>query len=123
MKKEITKEAIEIFLNGHDEQERIVDLEYNPKKDYIKVFYRTKDDEKKVSYEPFKPFIWAKLSVCLKMCDGNREDLKCLMRKYGIAVKELDVTNKDGVECKEMLDGYRYLFYAKRNSSSDGLSV
>ena len=114
MKKEITKEAIEIFLNGHDEQERIVDLEYNPKKDYIKVFYRTKDDEKKVSYEPFKPFIWAKLSVCLKMCDGNREDLKCLMRKYGIAVKELDVTNKDGVECKEMLDGYRYLFYAKR---------
>ena len=113
MKKQITKEMIETFLNGHDPQERIVNLDYNYKKDYIKVYYRTKDDERKVSYEPFLPFLWAKLSVCRKMCDGNREELKLLMRKYNIAVKELDVTDKNGVECKEMLDGYRYLFYAK----------
>ena len=33
------------------------------------------------------------------------------MSKYGIGVKELDVTNLDGEQCDEMLDGYRYLFW------------
>lgn len=116
-KKEISIEAIEKFLDGRDDQQRIVNLDYKYDNDYIKVFYRNEKDERCVEEYPFMPFVWAKLSVCTKLCDGNRQELKTLMSKYGIGVKELDVTNLDGEQCDEMLDGYRYLFYAKRKMS------
>lgn len=113
-KKEISPESIEKFLNGHDDQQRIVNLDYKYDNDYIRVFYRNENDERCVEEYPFFPFVWAKLSVCTKLCDGNRNELKTLMSKYGIGVKELDITDLNGKQCDEMLDGYRFLFYAKR---------
>lgn len=116
-KKEISLEAIEKFLDGHDDQQRIVNLDYKYDWDYIKVFYRDENDSRCVEEYPFLPFVWAKLTVCTKLCNGNRNELKTLMSRYGIGVKELDVTNLQGKQCDEMLDGYRYLFYAKRKMS------
>ena len=116
-KKEISLEAIEKFLDGHDNQQRIVNLDYKYDWDYIKVFYRDENDSRCVEECPFLPFVWAKLTVCTKLCNGNRNELKTLMSRYGIGVKELDVTNLQGKQCDEMLDGYRYLFYAKRKMS------
>lgn len=112
IKKEITQEVIETFLNGHDEQERIVNLEYKYKNDFIKVFYRDENDNKCVSQQPFYPFLWAKKTACLRLCDGDREKVKTLLKKYHIWIKELDVTNKDGEVVNEMLDGYTFMFYA-----------
>lgn len=116
-KKEISLEAIEKFLDGHNDQQRIVNLDYKYDWDYIKVFYRDENDSRCVEEYPFFPFVWAKLTVCTKLCDGNRNELKTLMSRYGIGVKELDITNLQGEQCDEMLDGYRYLFYAKRKMS------
>ena len=116
-KKEISLEAIEKFLDGHNDQQRIVNLDYKYDWDYIKVFYRDENDTRCVEECPFFPFVWAKLTVCTKLCNGNRNELKALMSRYGIGVKELDVTNLQGEQCDEMLDGYRYLFYAKRKMS------
>ena len=116
-KKEISLEAIEKFLDGHNDQQRIVNLDYKYDWDYIKVFYRDENDSRCVEEYPFFPFVWAKLTVCTKLCNGNRNELKTLMSRYGIGVKELDVTNLQGEQCDEMLDGYRYLFYAKRKMS------
>ena len=116
-KKEISLEAIEKFLDGHNDQQRIVNLDYKYDWDYIKVFYRDENDTRCVEECPFFPFVWAKLTVCTKLCNGNRNELKTLMSRYGIGVKELDVTNLQGEQCDEMLDGYRYLFYAKRKMS------
>ena len=116
-KKEISLEAIEKFLDGHNDQQRIVNLDYKYDWDYIKVFYRDENDSRCVEECPFFPFVWAKLTVCTKLCNGNRNELKTLMSRYGIGVKELDVTNLQGEQCDEMLDGYRYLFYAKRKMS------
>lgn len=112
IKKEITPEVIETFLNGRDSQERIVNLEYSYKNDFIKVFYRDGNDNKCVSEQPFYPFLWAKKAACMKLCDGDREKVKHLLKKYHIWIKELDVTNKDGEVVNEMLDGYTYMFYA-----------
>ena len=116
-KKEISLEAIEKFLDGHNDQQRIVNLDYKYDWDYIKVFYRDENDSRCVEECPFFPFVWAKLTVCTKLCNGNRNELKTLMSRYGIGVKELDITNLQGEQCDEMLDGYRYLFYAKRKMS------
>lgn len=117
IKKEITPELIETFLNGHDDQQRIVNLEYSYKNDFIKVFYRDDNDNKCVSEQPFYPFLWAKKAACLKLCDGDKKELKLLLRKYHIWIKELDVTNKEGQVVEEMLDGYTYLFYAQQPMS------
>ena len=112
VKKEITQEVIETFLNGHDDQERIVNLEYSYKNDFIKVFYRDENDNKCVSEKPFYPFLWAKKSACVKLCNGDKSELKKLLKKYNIWVKSLDVTNKNGEVVEEIIDGYTFMFYA-----------
>lgn len=116
-RKEINTETIETFLNGHDPQERIVNLEYNYKDDFVKVYYRNEQDMKCMSMQPFYPFVWARLSACLALCNGNRNELKILMRKYKIAVKELSIKDYNGNECEDMRDGYRYIFYATQPMS------
>ena len=112
LRKPITEEVIETFLNGHDPQERIVNIEYNYKDSFIKLYYRDDKDRKCMSMQPFYPFVWARLNACLSLCKGDRVALKSLMKRYNIAVKELSIKDNNGVECEEMRDGYRYMFYA-----------
>lgn len=117
IKKEITPEVISTFLDGHDPQERIVNFDYKYKDDFIRVYYRDENDDKCVSTQPFYPFLWATRPACLKLkanCEGG---LSNLMKKTGIAVKALDVTNKDGEVVKEILDGYTFMFYATKPMS------
>ena len=117
VKTEITDEVIETFLNGRDPQERIVNLEYSYRDNFVKVFYRNEKDQKCMSMQPFYPFIWARLETCLALCDGNRKQLKLLLNQCNIEIKALNITTKDGYEIPEMRDGYRYLFRATRPMS------
>lgn len=112
LNKEITTEEIEKFLNGHDPQERIVNIEYNYKDDFVRVYYRNENDQKCLSLQPFYPFVWARLETCLKLCNGDKKRLKSLMNQYGIVVNALNIKGKDGNEIPEMKDGYRYIFKA-----------
>lgn len=114
---EITNEIIEKFFEGYDPMERIVNLEYNYRWTKIKVFYRNEKDQKCIHWDGFKPFVWAKRSVCLRMCGGDRKQLKLLMFQYGIGVKALDTTDKDGNIQEDLNDGYAYLFYAQKPTS------
>lgn len=119
-RKEISKEDIAKFLEGRDPQKRIVNLEYNYQDDFIKVYYRNEEDKRCMSVQPFLPFLWAKLDACMKLLQpfgGSRDRLNAYMKKSGIWVKKLSVTNNEGVECPEMLNGYRFLFYATKPMS------
>lgn len=116
-RKEATPEVIATFLEGHDPQKRIVNLEYNYQDDFIKVYYRNDNDEKCVSTEPFYPFIWAKLGACLKMCDGDRKELRKTLIASNIWMKALDTKDNNGNECEEMQNGYRFMFYATKPMS------
>ena len=104
IKKEITPDVINTFINGHDSQERIVNFEYNYKDDFIKVYYRDENDNKRSSNEPFYPFLWATKRACLRMCNQDRAELIKLMEKYGIKSKALDVTNTKGEVVEEILE-------------------
>lgn len=117
VKKEITKEDIKTFLDGRDEQERIVNLEYSYQDDFIKVYYRNETDDKCVAKEFFYPFLWAKKEACLKLCNGDKAQVKDLLKRYGIWIKPLDVTNTKGEVVPEMTDGYTFMFYATRPMS------
>ncbi len=117
VKKEITPEIVNSFLEGNDPQERIVNLEYSYKDNFIKVYYRNENDEKCMTMEPFYPFLWAKKSACQKLCGGDRNEVKELLRKYNIGVKALDTTNKDGKVVDEIINGYTFLFFAREPMS------
>lgn len=110
-RKEINEKVISTFLSGHDEMERIVNLEYKYNEDKIKVIYRDKDDNKCVMMDYFHPFCWATRSACNKLCDGNKHELRALMEQYGIKVKKLDTRDTNGVERDEYENGYLFMFY------------
>ena len=114
---QITTDVIKAFLEGHDPQERIVNLEYNYQEDFMKVYYRNEKDQKCVSHQPFLPFLWATHSACIKLCEGDRNALKSLMSKYGIGVKALSIKNIQGKEIESIKDGYTFMFFAKRQMS------
>ena len=116
-KKVITEEVINSFLEGHDPQERIVNLDYEYQNDYVSVIYRNEEDKKCRQNEPFYPFLWATKEGCKKLCGGNRIQVKHLLAKYNIECKALRTTNNEGVVCEKMLDGYTVLFRAKQPMS------
>ena len=116
-------EAVSTFMEGHDPEERIVFVSTSFKEPFVKVYYRNENDDKCVSERPFYPFVWAKREVCVRMkkyivdngiCGGS---MSKMLGKYGIFVKELSTTNKDGQVVASMEEGYTYLFYATRPMS------
>ena len=117
-KKDITSDVINSFINGTDPQERIVNLEYKYNEVKIKVIYRNANDIKCSKMEPFRPFVWATRYACEKLCNGNREQVKTLMREYGIGIRSLDVTDNNGNIVREIAEnGYIFMFYAKKPMS------
>ena len=116
-KKKISQEEIEAFINGDDPFERIVNLDYKYQNDYIEVYYRNEDDMKCVTKEPFYPFVWATRKACNRLCGGDRNWLKRLMKDRNIGVKKLSNISIDGIEREEFNDGYMFMFFAKKPMS------
>ena len=112
--REITSEAVNTFLNGHDPMEHIITIECGYDEDQVNIIYVDKKGVKRIKKDDFKPFAWVKHSAAIRLFDGNKTKLRSTMRRYGIAVKAL-ITSKDGEEPNERLEnGYKYLFYATR---------
>lgn len=116
-------EAVKTFMEGHDPEERIVNIVANYRDPFVKVYYRDGDDNKCVSERPFYPFVWAKKEVCVRMkkfimdnniCGGS---MAKMLGKYGIFVKELSTKNNEGEVVESMENGYTYIFYATRAMS------
>lgn len=116
-RKEINEEVISTFLSGHDPMERIVNLEYKYTDDKIKVYYRDKDDNKCEMMDYFHPFCWATRKACDKLCNGNKEEVRALLNKYGIKVKKLDTRDTKGNEIKSYENGYLFMFYTIQSMS------
>ena len=119
-KKEVTRisqEEIAKFMEGTDPQERIVNLAYSYQDDFIRVFYRNKQDEKIVQKQDFYPFLWATYTACDSLCGGNRQQVQQLLNKYQIGVKRLSNKSIDGEIRHEFDDGYLFMFYAKKAMS------
>ena len=115
--KKISQEDIERFIEGHDPQERIVNLEYSYQDDFITVIYRDENDQKCRKKEKFYPFCWATRAACERLCHGDRNEVSRLLRFYEIGVKKLSQTDVNGVFRHEFDDGYLFMFYAKKPMS------
>lgn len=114
---ENNKNDIHSFLNGRDPMERIVNIECEYDDDKVSIIYKTEDGSKRIRRDDFKPFVWAKNSVAVRMFDGDRKELKKRMVEYGIGVKALITTFKETEVSDRLENGYKYIFYAKRKMS------
>lgn len=118
LEKKITAEGITTFMEGHDPEERIVNMEYGYNDDFIKVYYRDENDNRCMSMRPFYPFLWATEEVCHKLENYVKKNniaggsLRKLMNEYHINVEALKITNVDGRVIKAMDEGYKFRFYA-----------
>lgn len=110
--REISKEEISKFMEGHDPEERIVNILSNYQDDFITVVYRDAQDRKCKRKQSFYPFCWATLKACQKLCNGNRDELKRLMAKSNIRVKKLSNVSIEGEVRHEFDNGYMFMFYA-----------
>ena len=110
----ITQEVIQTFIEGRDPMELIVNITYSYQDDFVTIFYRNENDQKCKTTESFYPFVWATHSACLKLCNGNREELKKLLAQYNIGVKRLSNTNIKGEVIDEFNSGYLFMFFAKK---------
>ena len=77
-RQEITMDVVKTFMEGHDPEERIVDVVANYRDPFVKVYYRNENDDKCVTERPFYPFVWAKKEVCVKMKKYIMENGLCL---------------------------------------------
>lgn len=115
--KKITQEEISSFMEGRDPQERIVNITYEYGNSYMNVFYRDKDDNKCVEKQHYYPFVWATGLACSKLCDGNRDKVKSLLKKHNISVRKLSNTNYNGDVVQDFESGYMFLFFATKPMS------
>lgn len=115
--KKFTTEEISAFLNGRDPMERIVNIECSYTDEKVSIIYVNKEGKKMIKTDDFKPFVWAKNSIAVRMFDGNREELKKRMAEYGISVKALKTNNGNEASSERLENGYKYMFYAKRPMS------
>lgn len=113
----ITQEEIERFMNGIHPMERIVNMTYSYKNDFIRVYYRDQNDVKHCTKDPYYPFCWATFHACNKLCYGDRQEVKKLMSEFNIGVKRLSNTAIDGTVREEFNNGYIFMFYAKKPMS------
>ena len=116
-KKIVTAEDIDKFMNGRDPMERIVNLEYSYRDDFMRVYYRDENDNKHIKQEGFYPFLWATKKACRALCDGNKSEIRKYLLEYGISCTGLDTTNTKGEIVKEMENGYTVMFRAMKPMS------
>lgn len=117
VKKAVDLDRINNFINGRDPMERIVNMEYNSMDNFITIYYRDEKDRRCSTKEDFYPFVWATRHACLKLCDGDRQQVSQLLKAYHIKCTALDTTNLEGEHISEYDDGYIFKFQATQPMS------
>ena len=117
LKQPVTPERMQEFMEGRDPEKYIVNLDYNYNDDFITVIKRDENDNKIKVKHPFYPFLWCTLNACKRLCYGKKEEVKALLKKYGIKCIGLDCTNNEGKVVETVKDGYAYMFKAGRPMS------
>lgn len=104
----ISLEDIEKFLNGHDDEKYIVNVEYDAETNLI---HKIKQDPERGNYietEPLLAFMWIKnLNKIKELTNfyGNSDSkIKAARKKYGIEIKALNHGDHE-----KLVNGYKYL--------------
>jgi DNA polymerase elongation subunit (family B) len=104
----IPLDEIEKFLNGHDDEKYIVNIEYDRDTNLI---HKIKQDPEKGLYiekEPLLAFMWIKnlnkVKEIVNFYGNSHAKIKSAREKFGIEIKSLENGNHP-----KLIDGYKYL--------------
>ena len=104
----ISLDIVEKFLQGHDDEKYIVNIEYDKSTNLIHKFKQMPDGSKTVETEPLKAFLWMKnlneLKKTLNFYGNNELAIQNARKEYGISITTLKHD-----EHPRLLNGYRYL--------------
>ena len=103
----IPLEDIEKFLNGHDDEKYIVNVEYDAETNLI---HKVKQDPERGNYietEPLLAFMWIKnlnkIKEIVNFYGNSDSKIKAARQRFGIEIKPL------GGNHPKLLNGYKYL--------------
>ena len=104
----IPLEDIEKFLNGHDDEKYIVNVEYDPETNLI---HKVKQDPEKGNYietEPLMAFMWIKnlnkIKEIVNFYGNSDSKIRAARQKFGINIISLETGDHP-----KLVDGYKYL--------------
>ena len=105
----INDELIEQFLEGHDPQKYIVGIEAVSYSNEVTLIVNDPVEGKYLEKHTYTPFIWLKHKVSERLYDGKRTKIREKMSQYGVSIRELKTTNKNGETPQRIEDGFKYI--------------
>lgn len=109
MKKQVSSQEIEKYLNGHDPQKYIIAIEGSYSSQYVSLIINDPEKGKYIQKHKFKTFMWAKPEGILKLYDGKRDKISKLLRENKIKLKKLRIEHDNGEIPERMENGFSYL--------------
>ena len=104
----IPLEDIEKFLNGHDDEKHIINIEYDRDTNLIHKIKQHPEDGVYIEKEPLLAFMWIKnlnkLKERVNFYGNSDAKIKSAREKFGIEIKSLRHSDHP-----KLVDGYKYL--------------
>ena len=104
----IPLEDIERFLNGHDEEKYIINIEYDRDTNLIHKIKQDPENGVYIEKEPLLAFMWIKnlnkLKESINFYGNSDARIRSAREKFGIEIKSLETDNHP-----KLVEGYRYL--------------
>jgi len=108
----ISLENVEKFLIGHDDEQYIVNIEYDLDTNLIYKIKQMPDGTKTIETEPLKSFMWIKnlneVKKKYRFYENNDIKIKLAREQYGIEIKSLK-----HYDHPKLIDGYKYIVICK----------
>jgi DNA polymerase elongation subunit (family B) len=104
-----SNERIEAFLQGTDPQKYIVaiEAEYNTPK--VTLVINDPVSGKRLEEKSFKPFLWFKEDIGLKLYGGSRMTRIKACEQFGVTITKLKTSDENGFTPSRMNHGYKFM--------------
>ena len=118
MKVDVSKEAIDKFLQGKNPQQYIVAIESSYYENKVQLIINHPKKGKYIETDTYKPFLWMKHDAGDVLFGGDRIMARKKLIEYGLTMESLK-TKKDGSSesPERLISGYRYLITGKGSYS------
>lgn len=104
----IPLDEIEKFLNGHDDEKYIVNIEYDQDTNLIHKIKQDPENGLYIEKEPLLAFMWIKnlnkVKEIVNFYNNSDAKIRSAREKFGIEIKSLEHGNHP-----KLIDGYKYL--------------
>ena len=113
IKKILTNEEIERYLQGSDPQEYIIAVEPEYNTPTVNIIVNNPTSGKRIEKHTYQPFLWFNEKITQMMYDGKRSKILEACKNYDVRITRLRVDNEDGYVPPRMENGYKFMAKCK----------